>query len=180
MMLRRQDAHHGFRGRQGGLSAPSVDLQSAKTPPLPLSLGIVDDRTASALSITVTGTLQMSSVASVVASQQIHTQFVPGTKKMLRVALSASCTAMTCADGETCRLGTCVPVYQAGDDLPDWKGAPPPVSTEMNLEIEGATLWAGGWRNCASKGSLIYCWGDNEFGQMPGNFSPVRDRPIQR
>lgn len=141
---------------------PPVDLKQPGAPAFPMTLGLIDAGSSSMVSITVTGRHRdANQVPTDVATVRAQTHFVEGQKLMLPILLTASCQGVTCSNqGDICKLGSCIPLV-----LTPWTGKPTPSDVMSPTVVDGRTLWANGWRSCATKGQSLYCWGENDNGQ---------------
>lgn len=150
-----------------------VSLTAATDPPFPRTLGLVDAGSTSSVAVAVVGFRGAQSF-----TQRVQTQFVDDETRMVRIVLSAACLGVTCDEAtETCDAGRCVPVERPGPSLPTWPGTPP--ARPGALRGEESLLWAAGWRSCAPKGGILYCWGENDRRQL-GQLTPTDWRVTRR
>jgi alpha-tubulin suppressor-like RCC1 family protein len=143
--------------------APSIGVDLTMGATFPLTLGLTPAGAPGPVTVSVVGSLQ----GSPVVEQDAATAFVEGSTRMLRILLLSSCVGTTCVAGSTCGSDGCVPGTIEGNALPTWTGAtpgppPPPIATP----IGGRTVWADGWHSCANEGSILYCWGQNNDGEI--------------
>jgi alpha-tubulin suppressor-like RCC1 family protein len=152
-----------------------VDLTMGAT--FPLTLGLTPAGAPGPVSVSVQGTLQ----GNPVVEQDALTAFVDGSTRMLRMLLLGSCVGTTCTAGNACGSNGCVSDAIEGDTLPTWTGNPPPPPPLPTAKpILGRTVWANGWHSCANEGSTLYCWGQNNDGEIGDNSTTVAKtrRPV--
>jgi alpha-tubulin suppressor-like RCC1 family protein len=115
-----------------------------------------------------------------VIEQDANTEFVSGESRLLRILLLTSCMGVVCPDGQVCGANGCGPIEQLGASLPTWNGdIPPRPSPDPTLPILGRSVWAGGWHSCAIEGTVLYCWGQNKYGEL-GNNTTLQSSDRQR
>lgn len=141
----------------------TVSVAGPDVPPFPRTMKLRDAGSESTVSILVEG-LHGTNMALVV-SERVTTQFVAEDSRMVRVVLTAACLGVTCQEnGQTCSGGRCVPFARAGASLPSWKGTAP--RRPEPLPGEERLVWSGGWRSCAPRAGTLFCWGENDKGQL--------------
>ncbi|MBN8614513.1 MAG: hypothetical protein J0L92_28190 [Deltaproteobacteria bacterium] len=96
-------------------------------PRLPLTLGVVPQRAGvSDVTFQVAATVRVGDEGADATLQRVvRTSFLPGSSRMIRVSLSASCIGHACGDDQSCDLEGCVPIEVSPETLPSWSGSPP-------------------------------------------------------
>ncbi len=131
-------------------------------PPFPLTLGLTPKDQIAPVTIRIDGLRQgVESVTEIVG-----TGFVSGESRMLRSVLTAACLGVACAPDQSCVLGACTLRDRPGTALPDWPGAAPSRPGNTGSLVGGRSLWGKAWYTCATKDKNLFCWGDNENGQL--------------
>ena len=152
----------------GSQPQPVIDLKLTvpNAPTFPLTLGLEPTGASGNVQVSVVGLFQSNPVVA----QTADTTFVEGSQKMLRILLLDSCIATACPTTptlQTCNAGSCQPANISSNLLPSWTDAiPAPPLPSPTAPIGGRTIWANGWHSCANEGSQLYCWGQNEDGEI--------------
>ena len=152
----------------GSQPQPLVDVKLTlpNAPTFPLTLGLEPTGASGDVQVSVVGLFQ----GNPVVAQTADTTFVEGSQKMLRILLLDSCIATSCPTTptlQTCNAGSCQPAAISSDSLPSWTDAiPAPPQPSPTAPIGGRTIWAEGWHSCANEGAQLYCWGQNEDGEI--------------
>ncbi len=146
--------------------------------PRPARLTLVPAGEPGPFTLTVTG---RDAGGADVLTQRAETRFESGQILFLRMYLYASCTsvAVTCAEGQTCNDGACIPVGRNGEGYggTDPDGIEPAGICDPETCWEGCSadqpcdpvvqLTAGGEHSCAlTAAGDLYCWGRNDSGQV--------------
>ena len=144
-------------------STVGVDVGTAGSPSFPLTLGLTPTGSGGPLSVTVVGSFQ----GRAVVQQDAATAFVNGSERMLRMLLLSSCIGTSCPTEQTCGSSGCIATSIAGPALPSWSGSSParPVPA-TTTPIGGRGVWSNGWHSCANEGTILYCWGQNSYGEI--------------
>lgn len=109
-------------------------------PGLPLTLGVVPRRDGvSEVTFHVVATVREGDGADATLLRVARTRFLPGSSRMVRVVLSASCIAYACPDGESCDAAGCVPIDVAPETLPGWSGSAPGRPTAADCAARAET-----------------------------------------
>lgn len=149
-----------------------LNLTGADSPAFPRTLALLGNG-SSPVTIKAVGLR----LAAPVVTDTVRTHFVDGEKLMVRLVLTAACVGVMCPADQTCSDGKCLAIDRDGSSLPSWPGTPPPRPGLGGQTIGGRTLWAGGWRSCATQGQNLYCWGENDAGQLgDGNINAFVSR----
>ena len=102
-----------------------VSLTSPDAPRLPLSMALYPLSPSDPAGLVFVRVRALDAWGSPIVLRDVHTRFVPGSSRLLRVLLTAQCQGVVCGAAESCGEHGCRSIEIDGAELPHFDGVPP-------------------------------------------------------